>query len=171
MTINDNIQHGIDDDPNNDAKKGAELGGLGGAVTGAVAGSAAGPVGTIVGAAVGAVAGAVASGAAVGAVDQVDNDNTISGIGSGVTPSIDNSLHQTGRALENDAINARREVSDSAYHTESNVERALGGNGLPGIQTGGHDVDGSPDTRGITEKMADAVTGDNIDDKTGKPVR
>ncbi len=41
---------------------------------------------------------------------------------------------------------------------------------LPGIQTGGRDIDGSPDTRGISEKTADAVTGDRIDDKTGKAV-
>ncbi len=40
-----------------------------------------------------------------------------------------------------------------------------------GIKTGGQDIDGTPDTRGITEKVADAVTGDRIDDKTGKPVR
>jgi hypothetical protein len=39
-----------------------------------------------------------------------------------------------------------------------------------GIKTGGHDLDGTPDTRGITEKIADTVTGDRIDDKTGKPV-
>jgi len=39
-----------------------------------------------------------------------------------------------------------------------------------GIQTGGHDIDGTPDTRGVSEKVADAVTGDRIDDKTGKPV-
>jgi hypothetical protein len=39
-----------------------------------------------------------------------------------------------------------------------------------GIQTGGHTLDGSPDTRGITEKVADAFTGDRIDDKTGKPI-
>lgn len=45
------------------------------------------------------------------------------------------------------------------------------GNGIPGIQTGGHAMDGTPDTRGITEKVADAVTGDRIDDKTGKVVR
>jgi hypothetical protein len=38
----------------------------------------------------------------------------------------------------------------------------------PGIQTGGHNADGSPDTRGITEKVADTVTGDKYDDKTGK---
>jgi len=41
---------------------------------------------------------------------------------------------------------------------------------LPSVQTGGRDYDGTPDTRGITEKAADAVTGDRIDDKTGKPV-
>ena len=45
------------------------------------------------------------------------------------------------------------------------------GNHIPGVQTGGRAVDGTPDTRGITEKAADAVTGDPIDDKTGKVVR
>ena len=45
------------------------------------------------------------------------------------------------------------------------------GNGIPGIQTGGHATDGTPDTRGITEKAADVLTGDRIDDKTGKVVR
>lgn len=79
----DNIQHGIDDNPTGDAEKGATLGGIGGAVTGAVAGSAAGPVGTVLGAVIGGVAGAGASGAAVAAVDRVDNDNTVSGVGHG----------------------------------------------------------------------------------------
>jgi hypothetical protein len=139
--IDDNIQHGIDDDPNNDAKKGAALGGVGGAVTGAVAGSAVGPIGTVAGAVIGGVAGAVGSGAAVGAVDTVDNDNTISGIGSGTT----------------------RDVNKSA-------DDVTVGNGVPGVQTGGHAADGTPDTRGVTEKVADAVTGDDIDDKTGKRV-
>ena len=49
------------------------------------------------------------------------------------------------------------------------VESAVPGNRVPGVQTGGRDADGSPDTRGITEKVADAVTGDRTDDKTGKP--
>lgn len=40
-----------------------------------------------------------------------------------------------------------------------------------GIQTGGHAIDGTPDTRGVTEKISDAITGDHIDDKTGKVVR
>jgi hypothetical protein len=46
----------------------------------------------------------------------------------------------------------------------------LPGNRVPGIQTGGRNADGSPDTRGIMEKAADAVTGDRTDDKTGKRV-
>ncbi|HTE17206.1 MAG TPA: hypothetical protein VK689_02365 [Armatimonadota bacterium] len=149
----DNIQHGIDDDPNNDAKKGATLGGLGGAAVGAAAGlggsaatgaalgMAGGPVGAAVGAVVGGVAGAVASGLGVAAVDQVDNDNTVTGLGDGATTDVG--------------------------HTASTVTP---GNNIPGVQTGGHAVDGTMDTRGVTEKAADAVTGDHIDDKTGKPV-
>ena len=80
--VNDGVQHGIDNNPNHDAEKGATLGGIGGVVTGALAGSLAGPVGTLTGAIIGGIAGAVASGAAVAAVDRVDNDNTISGLGS-----------------------------------------------------------------------------------------
>ena len=74
----DNIQHGIDDNPNNDSGKGAVLGGIGGAVVGGLAG---GPVGAVVG----GVAGAAASGAGVAAVDNVDNDNTVTGVGDGAT--------------------------------------------------------------------------------------
>ena len=81
----DNVQHGIDDNPSGDAEKGAALGGLGGAGVGAAAGSVAGPVGTVVGAVVGGIAGAAGSGAAVAAVDKVDNDNTVTGIGDGAT--------------------------------------------------------------------------------------
>ncbi len=137
----DNIQHGIDDDSSNDAEKGAALGGAGGAATGAAAGAAAGPVGAAVGAVVGGVAGAAASGAGVAAVDRVDNDNTVTGVGHGATRDLDDV--------------ARTPVVD---------------NGVPGVQTGGRAADGTPDTRGISEKTADAVTGDNVDDKTGKRV-
>lgn len=146
-------QNEIDNEVNNasgrDTKIGTELGGAGGAVTGAIAGSVAGPVGTIIGAVVGGLTGAVASGAAVHAVDKVDDDDTISGIG-----------HHTGRV-----------VGGTTEAVKDDVNNALPGNKVPGVQTGGHDVDGTPDTRGITEKVADAVTGDRIDDKTGKPVR
>lgn len=77
--------HGIDGSPNNDPQKGATLGGLGGAAVGAAAGSLIGPVGTIIGAVVGGLGGAVGSGAAVAAVDKIDNDNTVSGVGDGST--------------------------------------------------------------------------------------
>ena len=81
----ENVQHGIDDNAHHDATKGLELGGLGGGAVGAIAGSILGPVGTLVGALIGGSVGAVASGAAVAAVDQVDNDNTVSGVGTGAT--------------------------------------------------------------------------------------
>lgn len=92
-TNDDNVQHGIDDNPRNDAEKGAALGGLGGAAVGAAAGSAAGPVGTVVGAVVGGLGGAGASGAAVSAVDKVDNDNTVTGVGDGATRDVEDQVH------------------------------------------------------------------------------
>ncbi len=135
-------QH-VDATGTTDAEKGATLGGLGGAVTGGIAGSMVGPVGTVVGAVIGGVVGAVASGAAVHQVDKHDDDTTVTGIGT------------AGRDTDDDLI------------VNTNMRRD---NDLPGIQTGGHAVDGTPDTRGVTEKMADAVTGNKWDDKTGKPI-
>ena len=81
----DAVQHGIDDNTSGDAAKGAALGGLGGVAVGAAAGSVIGPIGTVIGAVVGGLLGAGASGAAVAAVDAVDNDNTVSGVGDGAT--------------------------------------------------------------------------------------
>lgn len=79
-----------------------------------------------------------------------------------------------------EATDRTETVRDTVRRTDVEVEQipnqgvtattGTAGNHLPGIRTGGHDADGTPDTRGITEKMADAVTGDRIDDKTGKPV-
>lgn len=77
----DGIQHGIDDNPENDAQKGAAIGGVGGAAVGAAAGAMTGPLGAVIGAVVGGAVGAVASGAAVAAVDARDNDDNISGVG------------------------------------------------------------------------------------------
>ncbi len=237
MADHDHVQHGIDDNPTGDAGKGAKLGGVGGAVTGLVAGAAAGPVGAVIGAVVGGVAGAVASGAAVAAVDAVDNDNTISGIGhdhhyrehydtnyasSGHTyeqvqpsyhygqeagtsgrysndysthesdirsdfqsryPSADYDTHrgaiQTGYDRARSTLSGAGATGAGAtaggatgeVRQGTNAEVALGGNGVPGIQTGGTSYDGTaPDTRGITEKIADKLTGDHTDDKTGKAV-
>lgn len=79
IRTDDGIQHGIDDNPRHDAEKGAVGGAVGGAVVGALAG---GPIGAVIG----AVAGGAASGAGVAAVDHVDNDNTVTGLGHGATP-------------------------------------------------------------------------------------
>ncbi len=59
-------------------------------------------------------------------------------------------------------------AGDAAKHIG---EKEHVGNGLSGVQTGGHAYDGTPDTRGISEKTADVLTGDHLDDKTGKVVR
>jgi hypothetical protein len=192
----DQVQHGIDDDPNNDAEKGAALGGLGGAAVGAVAGAAAGPVGAIVGAVVGGLTGAGASGLAVGAVDRVDNDNTVSGVGGGATRDVNNST-LSGNDVVGLPAETRTDLADSGQnavfgttgttitHTpdvsDMNIDRGIadvpnvrsnpdvvtGAHSLDaGIQTGGYTTAGA-DTRGLSEKAADAITGDRVDDKTG----
>jgi outer membrane lipoprotein SlyB len=148
IVTNNDVVNEAHNETHHDARVGGELGGVGGAVTGAIAGSAAGPVGTIGGAIVGGVLGAVASSAAVNAVDKIDDDTTITGLG-----------HHTAHTVDNAAVTAGNTVA----HPEGYV---------PGVQTGGRAIDGSgaPDTRGVTEKVADTLTGDHIDDKTGRPV-
>jgi len=152
----------VADDANtsHDAATGGTIGGIGGAVTGAIAGAMAGPVGAVAGAIIGGVAGAVASHAAVGAVDRVDNDNTTTGVGS------------TNPDMDEDNTVYDNTTAAGTYGTTGTYDRTVNtpGNGVPGVQTGGHDIDGTPDTRGISEKVADTLTGDRIDDKTGKPV-
>ena len=152
----DSVQHGIDDNPHDDGKKGLELGALGGGAVGAIAGLAAGPIGAIVGAIVGGTAGSIASGAAVDAVDSIDNDNTITGIGGGATRDVGD----TASDVASGAMGTSGVTSDR-LHTPD-----MPGNGVPGVQTGGVTTAGA-DTRGIMEKTADALTGDNMDDKTG----
>lgn len=176
----DHVQHGIDDDPTHDAEKGAAIGGVGGAVVGATAGSMMGPVGTVIGAVVGGLAGAGASGAAVAAVDQVDNDNTVSGLGETNTYDddeidVDEDAYATTPVGTYASNTAYGNSTVDPYGTTTTIPGTYDtptavGNGVPGVQTGGRAIDGTPDTRGISEKAADAVTGDRIDDKTGKPV-
>ena len=137
----DSRQH-VNPDGETDAEKGARAGGIGGAVTGAVAGAMMGPGGALLGAVIGGVAGAVASGAAVAAVDTVDGDEPQDG----------------AHPIVNDGYPV-------AHGAEPMID-----NGIPGVQTGGHAVDGTMDTRGMAEKTADAITGDPIDDKTGKRI-
>ena len=211
----DQVQHGIDDDPNNDAQKGATLGGLGGAAVGAAAGAMAGPVGAVVGAVVGGLSGAGASGLAVGAVDKVDNDNTVSGLGSshgnaggstlsgsdvvGVTEPRRTDLADSGQNAVFGTTGTT--VTHTSDVSDMNIDRGIAdvpnvrstgpsldagalasgsatnpvnmgavsyGTTNPdvGVQTGGMTTAGA-DTRGITEKTADALTGDRTDDKTG----
>ena len=70
----------------------------------------------------------------------------------------------------NNSVNSTAPLYGEHVGRTGDVARAVEGN-IPGIQTGGHAVDGTPDTRGIIEKTEDFVTGDRIDDKTGKVVR
>lgn len=72
------------------------------------------------------------------------------------------------RRFDLDAPELRRDLPPDNRHDDTYLEPI--GNGIPGIQTGGRAEDGTPDTRGISEKTADALTGDNVDDKTGKRV-
>jgi phage tail tape-measure protein len=88
----DGIQHGIDDNPENDAAKGAGLGAIGGGIVGGIAGALLGPAGVVVGALSGAAAGAVSSGLAVAVVDSVDNDDNVTGVGAEVTIDPDETL-------------------------------------------------------------------------------
>ena len=151
MATNDNIQHGIDDNPNNDAEKGAALGGLGGVAVGAAAGSLAGPLGTVVGAVAGGLLGAGASGAAVAAVDAVDNDNTISGVGSGATPAT------TGVYDRDMAPNVH----------------ASSGAPVTGTDVGGHNIvtgDSATTEAGNTGLAGGAVAGGLIGAAVGGPV-
>lgn len=78
-------------DETGDSAIGATIGGVGGAIAGALAGSIVGPAGAAAGAIAGALTGAGASGLAVDAVDRVDNDNTVTGVGddTGVVPRRD----------------------------------------------------------------------------------
>jgi hypothetical protein len=186
----EDVAYGIDGSTTGDAEKGATLGGIGGAVTGAVAGAMAGPIGAVAGAIIGGVAGAVASGAAVGAVDRIDNDNTVSGLGTSDPDYIattdpvytDTATYNAGPVppldnLNNPTYTGTYPTPGNYTGTDTTIEsdrayndRNMVGNGIPGIQTGGVANDGTPDTRGVWEKTADAVTGDDIDDKTGRVV-
>ena len=150
LNRDDGVRHGLDGNSNNDAEKGAALGGLGGAAVGAAAGSIAGPVGTLIGAVAGGLVGAGASGAAVAAVDAVDNDNTVSGIGSGVTRDSDGARVGTSEVrMSSDAPvtpglgepgHGHNIVTGGQAHTEAGDSGLAGGavaGGLIGAAVGG----------------------------------
>lgn len=132
MATNDNIQHGIDDNPAGDAEKGAALGGLGGVAVGAAAGSVAGPVGTMVGAVAGGLLGAGASGVAVAAVDSVDNDNTVSGVGSGVTTRDTTDYHGPNVRASSNAPVTGTDIGGHNVVTGNEATTEAGNTGLAG---------------------------------------
>lgn len=148
-TEDDGIQHGIDDDPHNDSLKGAALGGLGGMAVGAAAGAATGMIGAILGAVVGGAVGAVTSGAAVGAIDQVDNDDNVSGVGEGVDYD-----------KEHDALNDDEELMPRGYTPNS-----LSEDEYESVWTGPAPI--APVPRPRSGSTADAVSTDQGLDDTG----
>ena len=160
----DGIQHGIDDDASNDAEKGATIGGIGGAAIGAIAGSVLGPGGALIGGLVGGAAGAVASGAAVAAIDDVDNDNNVSGIGSGIT--LDETERERGRVYDSDI----HPVNTIPPVPPVNANPTMPSLGTAAPYGNGTVPYGVVDNRGVMEKTADAVTGDPIEDATGRYV-
>jgi len=163
----DNVQHGIDDNPNDDAKKGLELGALGGGAVGAIAGSALGPVGAVVGALIGGSVGGVASGAAVAAVDAVDNDNTVSGVGDGATTDINAS---TGTGAYTGSPNVHSGATASGDYERGSY---VGGTDVADTGVGGHNiVTGGPSTSeaGNTGLEAGAIAGGLIGAAAGGPV-
>jgi uncharacterized protein (TIGR02271 family) len=146
----DNVQHGIDDNPSGDPGKGAVLGGIGGAVVGALAG---GPVGAVVG----AVAGAVASGAGVAAVDSgsdmSNNENNYSNTTNTTdadtmrvpvveeTVSVNKDVHQAGEvAVSKHVVEEQVNVPVQVVHEEVTVTRHAADRPLqPGEQVLGDD--------------------------------
>ena len=92
-------------------------------------------------------------------VEQITGQTTTTGTSTGTTTGTNTTGYTGGHTARDIAANA----SGAIQSTEGSI---------PGVQTGGHAVDGSgtPDTRGITEKIADTLTGNRVDDKTGRPV-
>ena len=127
-----------------DGEVGRDVGAGAGAVSGAVVGTAGGPIGSVIGAVAGGMLGAAA--------------------GDATKHMGENDLNR-----QNSGVVANPVATPSHGYTTVTADDTLG-NGVPGVQTGGHALDGTPDTRGIMEKTADAVTGDHLDDKTGKIV-
>ncbi len=133
------------DDVNVDTGSGGDLGknaGMGvGSISGAVVGATAGPVGAVAGAVAGGMLGAAAG----------DGAKDMGGDGQ---PNVNTAGHANTGAV------------GTTIGTTSSDTDVLPGNDVSGVQNGGYTTAG-PDTRGVTEKAADAITNDNIDDKHG----
>lgn len=172
-----------------------EVAGTGaGALSGGIVGAAiGGPIGAVIGAVAGGVLGSAAGDVAHKIGDDHDDVNLSTGrdgagertIGSGagaVSGAVLGSAAGpvgtvagavAGGMLGAAAGDAAKHVGEGGSAMPSGVVHAgvdMPGNNIPGVQTGGHAVDGTMDTRGISEKAADTLTGNQYDDKTGKPI-
>lgn len=153
------VAHKIGDDhddvnlsTNSEGKLGRDTGAGAGAISGAVIGTAAGPGGTVAGAVAGGMLGAAAGDTAK---HMGENNINRESANASVTPGV---------------VATPTHGHQTVVATETPGADLSPGNEVPGVQTGGHAVDGTPDTRGLSEKTADVVTGDRVDDKTGKIV-
>ena len=149
------VAHKIGDDHDDvnlttgsEGEVGRDAGAGAGAISGAVIGTAAGPVGSVVGAVAGGMLGAAAG-------------DTAKHMG-------ENEINRENAGVVANPV-ATPVIAPTHGHTTVLADETPG-NGVPGVQTGGYAIDGTPDTRGITEKAADAITGDHLDDKTGRIV-
>lgn len=161
-----------------------------GAVVGGLIGTAvAGPIGAVIGGTVGSLLGGVAGDAAEAAGDDTSRAAAADYSGSafqaeaamtgGVSPLPPTATRANDDVIAPSSQTDYRSVDNgvtSVGSTDQNADMApMGGlsvpgvrigNDVPGIQTGGVTTQG-PDTRGSGEKAADALTGDDRDDKTG----
>ena len=129
-------------------------------------------MGLVAGAGTGAIIGGLVGALTHVGVPEVDASHYNEGVRRGgilVAVKAENAqAHQMAQILStNGAVNIDERAAQ--YQQEGYVPTA--GNGVPGIQTGGYDRDGSPDSRGIAEKIEDGLTGDDVDDKKGQLVR
>lgn len=155
------VAHQVGDDhddvnlsTDSEGELGRDAGAGAGAISGAVIGTAAGPVGTVAGAVAGGMLGAAAGDATKHMGENTINRQNAGVAATSVATPIVTPTHGYTSVVASDTPGA--DLSP--------------GNEVPGVQTGGRAIDGTPDTRGVMEKTADAVTGDYVDDKTGKIV-
>ncbi len=171
-----------------------EVAGTGaGAISGGIVGAAVGgPIGAVIGAVAGGILGSAGGEAAHKIGDDHDDVNVSTGRDGSGERAVGSSAGAVSGAVLGSAVgpvgtvagavaggmfgaaagDAAKHVGEHGTPTMTTTAPSLTtpGNGIPGVQTGGMAVDGTMDTRGISEKAADAVTGDVYDDKTGKPV-
>jgi uncharacterized protein YcfJ len=126
-------------------------------------------VGTVVGAVSGGLIGAGASGLAVGAVDRVDNDNTVTGVGEGATPN-----YGVGSGYS-DAVGLGTNQHTSTVSSASYNENIRQSNDEPVVSPtiGGHNiVTGEPATSndGNAGIAAGAIAGGLAGTLIGGPV-